>query len=624
MAGGYRGKLGFIDLSTGTISEEELDDAVARDFIGGYGIGARTLFERQPKGVDPLGPENIIGFTTGPLTGTRTPSSGRYTTVCKSPLTGGWGDATSGGYFGNELKSAGWDAIFISGIAAKPTYISVTDGRIELKDAAHLWGEDAIETEKLLRSQAEGKCRVACIGPSSEKLSLISGIVNDEGRIAARSGVGAVMGSKRLKAIVVRGTEKVSVSDPEKLDHFRKQFINQIREMKAFPEILSKYGTCGLTGALTLGGATPIKNWLHAGSQAFPSFEKIADGDTVLKYQTKKYACANCPIACGGIFDVKEGKYPVSEVHKPEYETIGAFGNMCLNDDLLSIIKMTDMCNRSGLDTISAGSVLAFGMECYEKGIISKADTDGIEMTWGNADAMIAMLEKIIRREGFGDVLADGVKVAAQKIGKGAEECAVHVGGQEPGLHNALFLPGRGTGFAADPTPGRHTAAPMARLDGAKATIAPYPEMTFDNYERYEYRAKGGASATASCYYQVGTTAGSCLFPLIFYGNYPLMDYLIAATGWDMDMQELLTTGARIQTLRQCFNIREGIDPSSIKLPPRMAGSPPKEDGPLAGVTIDIDTLISEYCKAMGWDPQTRKPTRETLEKLGLTDLVGE
>jgi len=624
MAEGYVGRIGFIDLSAGEVKEEKLDEGLARDFIGGYGLGVRMLFERQKKGIDPLGPENILGFTTGPLTGTKTPSSGRYTTVCKSPLTGGWGDANSGGYFGGEMKAAGWDAIFISGAASEPKYLLVTDERIELKDASDLWGKDAMETEDILRSRLGGKGRVACIGPASEKLSLISGVVNDKGRIAARSGVGAVMGSKRLKAIAVHGKGKVQVADEERLDTFRKKFISEFREMKAFPEILSKYGTCGLTGALTLGGATPIKNWLLAGKEGFPSFEKIADGDALIQYQTRKYACEGCPIACGGIFEVKKGPYPVSEVHKPEYETIGAFGNMCMNDDLLSIIKMTDMCNRSGLDTISAGSVIAFAMECYEKGVISKADTDGIEMTWGNVDAMMAMLDKIILREGFGDVLADGVKVAARKIGKGADEYAIHIGGQEPGLHNALFLPGRGTGFVADPTPGRHTAAPMARFDGATATIAPYQEMHFENFDRYEYRSKGGASATASCYYQVGTSAGACLFPLIFFGNYPMMDFLNAATGWNMDMQELLTTGARIQTLRQCFNLREGLKPSDIKLPLRMTGQPPKEEGPLAGVTIDIDTLVSEYCKAMGWDPEIRRPTSETLEKLGLTNLVGE
>jgi len=430
------------------------------------------------------------------------------------------------------------------------------------------------------------------------------------------------MGSKRLKAVAVCGREKVAIADKDRLYELRKAFIKEIRASEKLPKVLRDYGTCGITAGLIASGATPIKNWLLAGGRAFPTVDKIADTDTVIQYQIKKYGCANCPIACGGIFKVDTGEYPVEEVHKPEYETIGAFGPMCLNDDFLSIIKMTDMSNRSGLDTISAGTAIAFAMECFEKGIITTADTDGIELTWGNANAMIAMLEKIIRREGFGDILADGVNIAAQKIGKGAEECAIHVGGQEPGLHNALLLPGRGTGYVVDPTPGRHTAAPMARLDAGEATFGPYPEMQFKGFKTYEYKSKGPASATASCYNQVGACAGLCIFPVIFFGNYPLIDFLDAVTGWGIDTAEILETGARIQTLRQAFNIREGIKASEIKLPPRMAGVPPKTEGPLEGITIDIESLKSEYYKAMGWDPNAGVPTEATLERLGLKKLV--
>ncbi len=261
-------------------------------------------------------------------------------------------------------------------------------------------------------------------------------------------------------------------------------------------------------------------------------------------------------------------------------------------------------------------------MECFEKGAITKKDTDGIELTWGNTKAMIEMLDKIIRREGFGDVLADGVKIAAQKIGKGSEEYAMHVGGQEPGFHNALFLPGRGTGFVCDPTPGRHTACPMARIDAGSAVIAPYPELQFQNFERYDYKNKGIPSAITSCYWQVGACAGVCLFPVVFFGNYPLIDFLNAVTGWDMTVREALEAGARIQTLRKVFNLREGIKPSDIKLPPRMAGIPPKSDGPLAGITIDIDTLSSEYYKAMEWNPETGYPSEGQTERLGLKEFI--
>jgi aldehyde:ferredoxin oxidoreductase len=620
---GYGGRVAFVDLSTGEVWEERLKEERARQFIGGYGLGVRVLFEQLKKGADPLGAENILGFTTGPLTGTKTPTGGRYMAVCKSPLTGGWGDANSGGYFGSELKSAGWDALFVTGIAPAPRYLSVMDGKIELRDASHIWGQDTAETEEIIRKELNGaKVRVACIGPASERLSLISGIVNDKGRIAARSGVGAVMGSKRLKAVAVTGTGKVRVAHEPVLDQLRKNFVEDLRQAKGFPNILSDFGTFGLTAGLVAGGATPIENWRLAGGQAFPNIDKVADPNLAIQYRKGKYACANCPIACGGIFTVEEGPYPVKELHRPEYETLAAFGPMCMNDDFPSILKLTDLCNRGGLDTISTGTVLAFTMECYEKGIITRQDTDGIELRWGNGEAMIAMVNKMIAREGFGDILADGVKVAAEKIGRGAEAFAMHVGGQEPGFHNALFLPGRGTGFVCDPTPGRHTAAPMARIDGGPGAFGPYPELKFDAFERYQVKGKGPMGAKASCYLQAGSCAGICLFPLIFFGNYPLIDFLNAVTGWEMTVSEALETGARIQTLRQAFNIREGLDPSQVKLPPRLAGIPPKDEGPLAGITLDVDTLAREFREAMGWDATSGHPTQDTLGRLGLAHLV--
>ena len=623
MTGGYAGKMGFVDLTTGEIKIETLDEGLARDFIGGQGIGARILFERQKKGVDPLGPESYLGFTTGPLTGTKVPTGGRYMAVCKSPLTGGWGDANSGGYFGAELKAAGWDAIFVSGATSSPKYITISDDRIEIKDAAHLWGQDTIETEKAIQKDAgDKKIRIASIGPASEKLSLISGIVNDAGRIAARSGVGAVMGSKKLKALAVRGTGKAGIADKDELDRLRKAYIKEMKAMGGFAQLLMKHGTCGLTSGLVACGATPVKNWRYTGTQSFANLEKIGDPDTVIQYQSRKYGCANCPIACGGIFNVTGGKYPVGETHKPEYETIGAFGTMCMCDDLEAIIKLNDMCNRSGLDTISAGTALAFAMECFENGIISASDTDGLDLTWGNAEAMIAMTEKMIAREGFGDILADGVKMAAQKIGSGAEEFAMHVGGQEPGLHNALFLPSRGTGFVCDPTPGRHTAAPMAAIDGGARQFAPYPELKIDKFEKYTYTGKGPTSATASQYLQVGSSSGVCIMPMMFFGNFPLIEFFNAVTGWNLDANEVLKSGARIQTLRHCFNQREGITPSDVKLPQRMAGQPPQEEGPVAGVTLDVDNLAREYRQAMGWDPDSGRPDDDTLEKLGLAQLV--
>jgi aldehyde:ferredoxin oxidoreductase len=261
-------------------------------------------------------------------------------------------------------------------------------------------------------------------------------------------------------------------------------------------------------------------------------------------------------------------------------------------------------------------------MECFENGIISESDMDGVALTWGNTDAMIVMLEKIIAREGFGDVLADGVKRAAEKIGNEADVFAVHVGGQEPGLHSPLLLPGRGVGYIGDPTPGRHTAAPMARIDAGAGAAAPYPELSLEGFERYDYTGKGPLGAKLSSYLQVGNCAGICLMPMIFFGNYPLLEFFNAVTGLDMDLAEVLMTGARIQTLRQCFNMREGIAYSGIKLPGRLAGRPPMKEGPLSGVTVDVENLTAEYFQAMGWDPVNGEPQEATLEKLGLVQLI--
>lgn len=623
MNGGYMGRIAWVDLTRRTVEIEPWPESWPRSLIGGYGLGVRALLERQPAGADPLGPEAVLGFTTGPLTGTQAPTGGRYMACGKSPLTGGWGDANAGGRFGAGLKSAGFDALFATGVSDRPVWLEVDGGRIVFRDAHELWGRDAIATEaEIRRRTGDSRTRVACIGPASERLSRISGIVNDGGRIAARSGLGAVMGAKKLKAVAVHGEQRVPVARPEALGELARSFAREIREMPGMPQALLRHGTCGFTGSLLAGGATPVKNWRLAGERSFPGAERITDPEAVIRYQKRKYACSGCPIGCGGICEVTSGPYPVGEIHKPEYETLAAFGPLCLCNDLEAVFKLQDLCNRSGLDTISAGHVLAFAIECVERGVLSAADTDGIRLAWGDAAAMIALLERIIRREGIGDLLADGVRAAAERIGRGAEECAVHVGGQEPGLHNPLFLPGRGTGFVCDPTPGRHTAAPMARLDGGAGAFAPYPELRFGAFERYVAQGKGPMSARASCYLQVGNCAGVCIMPFMFFGNYPLIELLNAVTGWTLDVAEAIDTGARIQTLRLLFNLREGIDPTAVRLPDRLLGRPPQAEGPLAGVSIDLDPWVRDFRREMGWDPETGRPLATTLARLNIAGLA--
>jgi len=443
--------------------------------------------------------------------------------------------------------------------------------------------------------------------------------MHDEGRTAGRSGLGAVMGAKRLKAVAVRGTQEVPVADPKRLQDLRAAFLKNLKENPT-PQanILRKYGTAGnVANNLTLGATAP-KNWALGGREGFPEVDLIS-GDNVIKYQLRKYACWACAIGCGGIFSTPEGEYQMARGHKAEYETLAGFGTLCLNSNVESIIKANDICNRYGLDTISASSVVAFALECYEKGILTKEEADGLELTWGNDAAIVALTEKMARREGIGAILADGVKVAAERIGKGADRFAIHVHGQEPGYHDSRLCPSRGTAYVADPTPGRHTAGGAATAEFGRAT-SPHPRITLPKIERYQYTGKGEIQAVWSNHKQIVETSGLCLMPSNW--SYPIEEYISAVCGWDFTVEEMLLTGERIQTLRHSFNVREGLRPADFKLPDRLIGKPPLVAGPSAGVTIDIDTLVKEYYEAMGWNPQTGVPARERLEKLGLAEVV--
>ena len=655
----YAGKILFVDLTNGEFREEEVQENTYRKYIGGYGLGAKVLYEKIKAGADPLGPENILGFVTGALNGTGAIGSGRYMVVGKSPLTGGWGDANSGGHFAEAIKGAGYDAIFFTGKSEKPVYLVLNDEVRELKDASFIWGKDTVETEDLiLKALGDGRFEVACIGPAGEKLSLISGIVNDRGRIAARSGLGAVMGSKNLKAVAVKGQRKVSVADPDRL----KKLNSEIRPMyglrpsrfqnflskaltpllpylvrlkvplpppdqKLVAQLFSDYGTSGFVSSSSEMQDSPIKNWSGIAYKDFPMrsrSSKISD-DNVVKYMKKKFACSSCPVGCGGVMEVKEERYNIRESHKPEYETIAAFGGMTLNDDIESILMANDMCNRAGMDTISAGGTIAFAIECYENGLITKEDTGGIELRWGSQDAVLKMLDRMIKREGFGDLLADGCRIAAEKIGRGAEKYAMHVGGQEIPMHDPRLNPGFGTTYVADPTPARHT---QAGLGFDEMGLGIMDEKLLSQYnlpkqKKYEYHHKGRKSILVSSYGQIINCSGLCLFHFFIVPTYPLLDYLRAATGWDLTLKELITTGMRIQTLRHLFNIREGISPQDFLLPERIIGRPPLSDGPLKGVTIDIETLKAEYFREMGWDDKTGIPSVEKLKELSLEEYMG-
>lgn len=613
---GTMGKVAIVDLTTGRMTIETPSDDVYLSYLGGYGLGAYYLYKMQKPGVDPLGPDAHLGFFTGLLTGTQAVTGNRYFVVGKSPKTGTWGDANSGGTFGPAMKAAGFDAVIFHGQSEKPVYLLLQDGQAQLLPADQWWGLDTNDLEDRVKEQYGTKAGLACIGPPGERCHLLSCVINDKGRAAGRSGLGAVMGSKRLKAIVAVGSAQVTMADPDGM----RQAIERHREFlkqQDFYKVLSQYGTAGITAGAVASADAPIKNW--AGTpEDFPTAPKISD-DAVLAIQHRKYACWRCPIGCGGDTEVPNGPYK-SRTHKPEYETLAAFGAMCLNDDLASINRCNEICNRAGLDTIGTACTVAFAIECYERGIITDADTGGLQLRWGNAEAIVELTRQIAEGEGFGRVLADGAQRAAGRIGRGAEQFAMHIGGEEVPMHDPRLNPGLATSYKMDATPGRHTQMSAWTVEAQFAPPGLYPKQI----DRYKYEGKGEAHAIVSNHFHAATAAGMCLFGWSVLNPEALCDSLTYTTGQPCSLDDVMTIGARIATLRIAFNLREGVRNVDIEIPDRILGRPPLEAGPVAGVTIDLDTQVKDYCRAMGWDPDTGVPTPETLEKLGLEFVAAD
>jgi aldehyde:ferredoxin oxidoreductase len=622
MAGGYMGRVLWVDLSQRSIREEALDEKISRDFIGGYGLGARIIYSHQQPGIDPLGSENILGILTGPCSGTQAIGGSRFMVSGKSPLTGTWGDSDCGGYFGPQLKFAGFDGVFFTGISDDPVYLLVENGKAELKDASSLWGADTRQTEERLKADLGKKTQIACIGPAGENMSLISGIMHDGGRAAARSGLGAVMGSKRLKAIAARGDMKVTIADEARLHALRQQYLAQLRESDGVM-FMNEYGTPGGLATAVEIGDTPVKNWSGVGPIDFPTAEEISDNQ-VIRYQWKRYACFRCPVACGGHMRVADGPY-AAEGHKPEYETLASFGAMTLTDNVEAMIKLNDLCNRAGLDTISTGSTIAFAIECFEKGLITSRDTDGIELRWGETESIVAMTEKMIKREGFGDVLADGVRQAAKRIGRGTQEYAIHFSGQEPGLHDPKFFPGLAMAYQLDATPGRHGQGGYllgGRPHEWKQSLGLEDLPT--GSAKYDYAGKGEVLKRAACMVHFLHASGLCRFTWYFIDPASMWEFVSAITGWHVDREEAYRTGERIANMRQAFNIREGFNALEHPAPPRVVGHPPLTEGPTKGITVDVDTLRRDFLTAMEWDLVTLRPNARRLNELGLQDVADD
>ena len=651
------GKILKVDLSAGTTAVENIPDEVYESVLSGKGLGAWYLYKNIPAGADPLGPENILGFCSGALTGTGAFMTGRFTVVCKSPLTGGWGDANCGGVFSPAIKQCGYDAIFISGVSEKPVYLYCDNKGAEIRDASEYWGLDAVEAENRLLAENSGgrKPRIAVIGQAGENLSLISGICNEGGRIAGRSGVGAVMGSKKLKAVVLAGSKAMPCADHAAVKALSKQLGSKINKMwipkgmgggiglmgigmGSSPYVLPldgsmtaylfrEWGTPSNTPLAITSGDGPLKNW-GAGPAEVKGLRLALDynPEKINRIEEAKYHCYSCPLGCGGRLDISGVKYSeYYETHKPEYETLQAFGPLCVNRDMDSVLYMNELLNRAGMDSISAGNTVAWAIECYENGILTKEQTDGLELTWGSFEAEIELLRKMIDREGFGNDLADGVKRASEKYG--GKEYAMHVGGQEPGMHDTRNDPQLGIHMVAEPAPGKHTIGMGVQYNAMSlcdiCSWAPPASLhpKADDLEATETLAL--ISKANACYSMLFDGIGGCYYAeMMGVHMYKAIEYINAAAGWDYDGDHYMEIGERIQTIRQMFNVKHGYEPADVKLPKRMQGEPPLKTGPLKGITLKNDEQVAMHWKAFGWDEKTGHPLPETIEKLGINRLL--
>lgn len=625
---GKSGAVAFVDLGTGVIEERKLDEALYERWIGGAMLGAALLSELIPAGADPLGPENALAFMPGRLTGTGALMTGRWTVCAKSPLTGGWGDANCGGTLAPAIKRCGWDGIVFTGIAPKPVVFVCDERGPRLEDASGLWGLDAVETEERVAAAwaARGgklKPAIATIGPAGEKLSLISGISNDGGRYAARSGVGAVMGSKRLKAVALAGSKPVGAADPEAMKALSASYAAAVNGVKLpgfirgraltlmgrllgmktvlpldgilVAGIFKRWGTIYNNMAGIVNGDSPVKNWAGSVKDFGPERYVKLDPDRIVARERKKYRCYSCVIGCGGEVDAPSGGL----MHKPEYETCCAFGPLLLNDDLDAVFLCNELCNRAGLDTISAGSTIAFAMECWEKGIITRADTGGLALVWGDPKAIVALLKLMIAREGIGELLADGVAKAAERIGRGAKACAVLAGAQEPGMHDGRMDPIMSISYAADPTPGRHTVGAGAYYNVSKiwefVSWAPRVTRPYLKAKEYEDSDDEALKAAAlSAFKQLLDAAGGCLFALTTgLNHWRFFDMLNAATGAALSPDEWMAKGAAAQKLRRDFNAAQGLGRAAWH--PRLSGDEALERGPLAGKSLPLAAMVRRF-----------------------------
>ena len=620
-SGGYNGRILKVDLSAGSVDVEPLSTDVAADYLGGAGFGIKFLFDGVPAKTDPLGPDNRLIFSSGPFTGTKVSCASRMAVTTKSPLTGAVGMALSGGHFPAELKMAGFDAIIIDGVAESPTYLLIKDDRAELRDARSLWGLTTSDTQVKLKDDLKDQAlRIACIGPAGERTSKIACIINER-RAAGRKGVGAVMGSKNLKAVAVRGTGEVPIANPSALKKAMAFMHNKMKTSPALYPEFAKTGTAAVAELCMAMGIFSARNFRDTG--VFVPFEGLGM-EAQNARSIGRNACYRCPVRCSQM-KLAGGPYEGMLAEGPEFETLYSFGGTCGVDNLDAIIAADRLCDEYGLDTMSTGASIGFAMELYELGILTSSDTDGLDLQWGDHAVMLKLLKQIAYRQGFGEVLADGTKVAAERIGKGADRYAMHVKGLELPAYDVRGAKAHALNYATAYTGADHNRGyAFQEIFGV-----PVPHEV----DRFSYEGKAALckwnqdvrAVCCDCAPMCGFVLDTALADAALQNTSQLM---AAVTGIALTQDDVYRVGERVSNLAKAFNVREGFTRADDTLPRRLMEEKIK-DGLSRGHSIsedDLDIMLSEYYEARGWDQVTGLPTAATLSSLGLSavaDAIG-
>jgi len=607
---GYWGKLLVADLSKGTLTDEPLNEKYARDFLGSTGLAARYLYDMVDEKTDSLGPDNPLILMSGLLNGTSGPSVSRWGGATKSPYTGHYGDANAGSWFGAELKNAGYDGIILKGKSTKPVYIYIKDGVAELKDAGSLWGKDTYKTQEEIKKECgDNRAQVACIGPASESLVLYGNIVSEYGHCLGRAGLGCVMGSKKVKAIAVRGKMKLPMHDPEKFREVARQAMNEVKE-GFFSQWMHEGGTASWVDSAIAYGDGPTRYYT---APTLPEATKISGAEQFEKFQTDSTPCFGCPIRCRKILQIKEGKYLYDRVEGPEYETLIALGAMMgLDLDMSTAAYLNETCNAYGFDTISGGASAGYAFYLYELGVISEKDTGGLKLNWGNVDAAVELLHQIGENRGFGAVVAGGTRRMAQKYGRPAGEAAQTKGLEIP-MHDPRAYHSMGIVYATAPRGADHNKSNAYQIDGGTG----HPDLDFPITDRWA-DDKAAMVEKSQNWVAVSDSIGICNWALIPVTM--ITGMINASTGWNADLAELLKAGERIFQLQRALSCKLGISAKDDVLPEHVMR--PIPEGGTEGHVPNMGKMLPEYYAIRDWDGATGKPSKKRLESLGMPEIA--